>query len=113
METEPRNNNQETEQSFAHVDFVPPEHSYIVNEQFNSAFFKDHCEEEYTIHRAFNASNFTGLRKNIPNALKHGAILDHRIQQVQRNMNVETSNRQKPATLKEEEHRDRVQKRKL
>lgn len=94
------------------MDFKPPQHSYIVSDQFNSAFFRDHNEEEYQIQRAFKATNFTSLRTNIPNQLRHGAILDERLGKVQNNVEMEACNRRKTPSEKEEERQTRITKRK-
>jgi hypothetical protein len=42
--------------------FEPPRHRYIEMEKFDSAYFKDHNEEDYALKRAFNCNNFTYLR---------------------------------------------------
>ena len=76
MQNSHEKSKRQTEQSYTQSDFIPPEHSYLEHEPYNSAFFKDHCEEEYQIRRAFQADNFTYLRSKIPNQLKHGAILE-------------------------------------
>lgn len=83
------------------MDFKPPQHSYIASEQFSSAFFRDHNEEEYQIQRAFKATNFTSLRANIPNQLRHGAILDDRLNRVQDSVETEAYNRRKTPSEKE------------
>jgi hypothetical protein len=72
-----------SDMSYTHADFRPPEHTYLEHEPYSSAFFKDHCEEEYQIQRAFKADNFTYLRSKIPNQLKYGAILEERLYKVQ------------------------------
>lgn len=110
MEEEGVSVKHQTEQSFkdSYMDFKPPEHSYIVNQQFNSAFFQDHNEEEYQIQRAFKAGNFISLRTGIPNQLRHGAILDERINKVQDNIETEAFNRRKTPSEKEDERQTRI-----
>jgi hypothetical protein len=103
----------ETEESHRNIDFSPPEHSYVQHEPFNSAFFRDHVEEEYQIQRAFRADNFTYLRNKIPNQLKYGAILEERLQKVQEGIQDQAANRNKTNLQKEEERKERITRKKM
>lgn len=61
---------------------MPPAHKYIEHEKFGSAFFKDNCEEEYVIQRAFQGGNFTYLR-DLPDNFSRNCILDTRKERVE------------------------------
>lgn len=85
------NNTSDKDGSFR-TDFIPPQHKYVEHEKYGSAFFMDHNQEEYLIQRAFKSNNFTNIR-DLPNNLKHGQILNERIDKVLHASGLEATNR--------------------
>lgn len=65
------------------------------------------------IQRAFQAHNFTNIRDKIPTSLKHGAILQQRIDKVQDNTETEAFLRRRTSAQKDDDRLERITRKKM